>query len=27
MNRLTEERIPLSYKEQIKKYFSSLEPE
>jgi len=27
MNRLAEERIPLSYKEQIKKYFSSLEPE
>ncbi len=27
MNRLTEERIPLSYKEQIRKYFSSLEPE
>ncbi len=27
MNRLTGERIPLSYKEQIKKYFSSLEPQ
>ena len=27
MNKLAGEKIPLSYKEQIKKYFSSLEPE
>ncbi len=27
MNKLAGEKIPLSYKEQVKKYFSSLEPE